>query len=198
MGIFKKLIGKSKKKANSKEENTFMPEIKRPIDERFTINFKKNGGKFLYCETLNEVHQNFEAILQENQWQNETALLLNPKLYKAFKPFKLKATSSIKESIYFLTTCEFLIADDGSILLSSNQIGQDKLKTLPKHFIVYATTSQLTENISEGLKGIKAKSKGNIPTNITTIKHFKATDDNNFLSYGFSTKNTYLLLLEDL
>ena len=37
-----------------------------------------------------------------------------------------------------------------------------------------------------------------IPTNITTIKHFKSSDEKDFLSYGSSAKNLYLLLLEDL
>ena len=45
---------------------------------------------------------------------------------------------------------------------------------------------------------LKAKNKSTIPSNITTIKHFKANETNDFLSYGSSTKNLYLLLLEDL
>jgi hypothetical protein len=53
MNIFKKIFGTKKDDdSNSKLERRgkFMPEIKLPIDEKFTINFKKNGGKFLYCE----------------------------------------------------------------------------------------------------------------------------------------------------
>ena len=85
------------------------------------------------------------------------------------------------------------------MLISSNQIAEKKLKELPANFVIFATTSQFVETISEGLRGIKDKNKDKIPTNITTIKHFKASsDDNDFLSYGSSTKNLYLLLLEDL
>ena len=73
-----------------------------------------------------------------------------------------------------------------------------KLKELPSNFIIFATTSQFVETISEGLKGIKDKNREKIPTNITTIKHFKTSEDDNFLSYGSSSKNLYLLLLEDL
>ena len=91
-----------------------------------------------------------------------------------------------------------MIANDGSLLISSNQIAEKKLIELPENFIVFATTSQLVNTISEGLQGIKAQSRKKIPSNITTIKHFKANDTNDFLSYGSSTKNLYLLLLEDL
>ena len=85
-----------------------------------------------------------------------------------------------------------------SALFNAQAQVEKKLGELPDHFIIYATTSQFVESIGEGLKGIKAKSKTTIPTNITTIKHFKTDDDKDFLTYGSSSKNLYLLLLEDL
>ena len=48
----------------------------------------------------------------------------------------------------------------------------------------------------ELLSYIKSKSK-DIPTNITTIKNFNTIKkDKDFLSYGTSSKNLYLILLE--
>ena len=175
-----------------------MPEIKLPIDEKFTINFKANGGKFLYCEDLNEVFQNLQNIIEENNWENKKALLLDDNLDTKFKNSNLKTTKKISESTFFLTTCENLIANDGSLLISSKHIFEKKLPELPVNFIVFATTSQIAENIGEGLRGIKSKNREKIPTNITTIKHFKSGDDKDFLSYGSNAKNLYLLLLEDL
>jgi hypothetical protein len=84
------------------------------------------------------------------------------------------------------------------LLISSNQIAEKKLKELPKNFIVFASTSQIVQTIGQGLQGIKFKNKKKIPSNITTIKHFKIDDEANFMNYGSSTKNLYLLLLEDL
>jgi hypothetical protein len=43
------------------------------IDEQFIYNFKKNG-KFLYCENLEEVKEQFENILQENDWYESNVL----------------------------------------------------------------------------------------------------------------------------
>lgn len=175
-----------------------MPQVKLPVDERFTINFKSNGGKFLYCENMNEVFQSLENILEENNWTNNKALIFDDRLNKLFSSFKFRSNKQNSDVDFFLTTCEYLISDDGSLLISSNQIAEKKLKELPANFIVYATTSQLVENIGDGLKGIKHKSHEKIPTNITTIKHFKAIEDKDFMSYGSSSKNLYLLLLEDL
>lgn len=202
MSLFRKLFGKktdqSEEQIPNQERGKYMPEVKLPADERFTINFKANGGKFLYCENMNEVKESFDAILKENEWHNDKVFVIDERLLDLFKDFKLNSTNKASESKYFLSTCEYLISDDGSLLISSNQIAEKKLKELPEHFIIYATTSQFAENIGDGLKGIKAKSKSKIPTNITTIKHFKTADDKDFLTYGSSAKNLYLLLLEDL
>ncbi|MBU2930180.1 LUD domain-containing protein [Winogradskyella psychrotolerans] len=202
MSIFSKFFGKKSKQTEehipNHERGKYMPEVKLPVDERFTINFKGNGGKFLYCENLEEVKESFNAILDENNWHDDKVFLIDQRLTELFKDFNLNSTTKLSESAYFLSTCEYLISDDGSLLISSNQIAEKKLIELPDHFIIYATTSQFVETIGEGLKGIKAKSQKKIPTNITTIKHFKTADDKDFLSYGSSSKNLYLLLLEDL
>ena len=77
-------------------------------------------------------------------------------------------------------------------------MAEKKLNEFPNNLIVFATTSQIVPTISEGLREIKSKNPNKLPTNITTIKHFKLQEENDFLSYGSSTKNLYLLLLEDL
>ena len=202
MSVFRKIFGSisksDKEQQKNEDENKFLPKKDTPIDESFTIHFSENGGKFLYCETINEVDDFLQQIIKENNWEDKFALLLNSELNEKFKDVGWKTTETINEGLFLFTTCEYLIANDGSILISSNQIAEKKLNELPKNFIVFATTSQIVQTIGEGLHGIKAKNKKNIPTNITTIKHFKVIEDDNFLSYGSSSKNLYLLLLEDL
>ncbi|MGB3608422.1 LUD domain-containing protein [Psychroserpens sp.] len=201
MSLFRKIFGlKNTPEENirSEERGKYMPEIKLPVDEQFTINFKANGGKFLYCENMHEIKDSLKSILKENNWQDDKVLLFDERLSDVFKEFKFNKTKRISESSYFFSTCEHLISDDGSLLISSNQIAEKKLNELPDNFIIYATTSQFVQNIGEGLRGIKGKNKNKIPTNITTIKHFKTIEDKDFLTYGSSSKNLYLLLLEDL
>ncbi|UOB16999.1 LUD domain-containing protein [Abyssalbus ytuae] len=202
MSLFKKLFGSKKSDVpnkNIEQRGKFMPEIKLPTDEKFTINFKKNGGKFLYCESFNEIFECFNSILDENQWYKKNVFCIDEKLEQKFNDFDINFSKSPANSLFFLTTCENLVADNGAILISSNQIKEEKLQTLPDNFIVFATTSQLVNSIGEGLRGIKNKNKNKIPTNITTIKHFNVKEEEkDFLSYGTSAKNLYLLLLEDL
>ena len=119
------------------------------------------------------------------------------KLKNKFKNFNLEFNKSA-DAEFYLSTCEFLVANDGSILISSNQIKERKLHDLPANFIILSSTSQLIDTIGEGLRGIKFKNKRQIPSNITTIKNFETQKEGDFMSYGSSTKNLYLLLLEDL
>jgi L-lactate utilization protein LutC len=105
---------------------------------------------------------------------------------------------STKDPKFLLASCENLIADEGSILFSSNQIKQNKPNDLPANIVILATTSQILESKSDGLRAIKKKYDSDYPTNITTIKYFEKAKEEDFLQYGSSAKNLYLLLLEDL
>ena len=203
MGLFGKLFSGGKKKVSKETVETrgvHMPDINIPVDEKFTIHFKKNGGKFLYCDSFKEVTEALKNIVEENGWENEPFFILNPLLKDKFAKENIKFTDKASSSNVFFTTCEHLVAHNGSILVSSNQLQEKKLHEVPENVIVFATTSQLVDTIGEGLKIIKKKYKNGIPANITTIKHFQSTADNedDFLTYGSSSKHLYLLLLEDL
>ncbi|AXG70070.1 LUD domain protein [Kordia sp. SMS9] len=202
MSLFKKIFGsKSKPQQDINPEaqrGKYMPQIELPIDERFTINFRKNGGKFLYCDSFTDVYDSLENILAENNWEAKEVLCFDERLQERFDNFDMKFSRINMNASFFLSSCEYLIADNGSILVCSNQIKEKKLNDLPDNFVILAHTSQLKAAIGEGLRGIKNKYKSNIPSNITTIKHFQVKEEKDFLSYGSSSKNLYLLLLEDL
>ena len=200
MNLLRKIFGKKPKSEisiNESEESSYFPKDGAPIDEKFTYIFNKNGGKFLYCLSMDEVLESFQNILEENKIAEEDIYCINQQLGSKFNSNKFNFKKE-KENSFFLTTCESLIAKNGSILFSSNQIKEKKLNELPSKFIVFAITSQLTDTISEGMRKIKNQSKNLIPSNITTIQDFETNKEKDFMSYGSSTKNLYLLLLEDL
>lgn len=203
MGLLDILFGGGKKKVSKETAETrgqHMPDLNIPVDEKFTIHFKQNGGKFIYCVSSEEISDALNNIIIENGWQDQSFFAMDNRLVQKFSKDDLIFTEKSKDSEVFFTTCEHLVAQNGSILVCSNQLNEKKLNELPSNVVVYATTSQLVESIGEGLKIIKKKYGPKIPANITTLKHFKATKENSddFLTYGSSTKNLYLLLLEDL
>ncbi|WP_300436733.1 LUD domain-containing protein [Christiangramia sp.] len=203
MNLFKRFLNPKSKADQERDipENAdrgkYMPEVKLPTDERFMLNFKNNGGKFLYCVDDAEIQEAFDNILMENDWYEKKCCCFDENLKTKFNNFNLEFNTSANADFY-LSTCEFLVANDGSILISSNQIKERKLHDLPANFVILSSTSQLIDTIGEGLRGIKFKNKQHIPSNITTIKNFETQKEGDFMSYGSSTKNLYLLLLEDL
>ncbi len=201
MNFFKKIFGSSDSASDEESESQYggnpTPDSHLSIDERFIFNFKKNGGKFLYCENKQEVAEQFENILEENDWFENEVLCYESGLFSLLEENKLLYISP-RNPKFLLATCENLIADEGSILFSSKQIRQDKPNELPANIVIIATTSQILPMKSDGLSAIKRKYERDYPTNITTIKYFEKAKEEDFTQYGSVAKNLYLLLLEDL
>ncbi|MGV9004554.1 LUD domain-containing protein [Flavobacterium sp.] len=201
MSLFRKIFGSSNDASNDENQSEFnnIPSSFSllPVDEKFTYSFKKNGGKFIYCEDLTEVKEQFLNILEENDWFECEAMCFEPKLHSMLDENKL-TYKDVANPKFLFASCENLIADEGSILFSSNQIKQQKPNDLPANIVILATTSQIIESKSDGLTVIKKKYDKDYPTNITTIKYFEKAKEEDFLQYGSAAKNLYLLLLEDL
>jgi hypothetical protein len=200
MSLFRKLFSSHQPTSEEEKESEFnlsASEKAISIDEHFIFNFKKNGGKFLYCENSQEVKEQFENILEENDWFENEVLCFNPTLFPLLEDNKLPYTV-ISNPKFLFATCESLIAEEGSILFSSKQIKQHKPNDLPANIIVIAKTSEIVATKSDGLSAIKKKYERDLPTNITTIKYFEKAKEEDFTQYGSSAKNLYLLLLEDL
>ncbi|BDB54982.1 MAG: hypothetical protein RLZZ529_1190 [Bacteroidota bacterium] len=200
MSLFKKFFSSYKPASDDdkdSEQSQFLPEVSMAVDEEFIYHFKKNGGKFIYCENKKEIGEQFENILEENDWFENEVLCFDPTLFELLEENKLPYEKPTNPT-FLLASCENLIAEEGSILFSSKQIKQLKPFELPVNIIVVATTSQILRAKSDGLSAIKKKYERDYPTNITTIKYFEKAKEEDFTQYGSSAKNLYLLLLEDL
>ena len=201
--FFSSLFNKntSKNDDDKKEEYKYLPKKDELVENKFTHNFSNNGGKFLYASNLAESTDYFSKIIVENNWSESSILCFNENIINHYiSDFEYVTNKANLNSVIFITDCEFLVAKDGSILVSANQIESHKIKDLPNNIIVLAKTSQLSETVSKGLEGIRHKYSNNLPSNITSIKNFNRgkDEDLNFLTYGSSAKNLYLILLENL
>ena len=195
MNFLKKLFSS---KSEIRKEEIKKQDVDLSLDDAFVHNFIQKGGKFLYCTKMDEVVVNLTNIIKENNW--DTIICSDFDLLKLTKKVKIKTKDSFDNENPFFTGCEHLIANDGSIMFTSNQLGSSRFNSFSENFIVYATTSQMVSDTNEGLTSIKTRFSGNIPTNISAIKNFDhkniETDSLDFSSTN--TKNLYLILFEDL
>ncbi len=199
MSFFDKFLKKIiKSSPQEQEEKESTEQVELSVDELFVKKFIHKGGKFLYCSDQEEVEKNLVQVLQENQWNNVIAF--DEEIQNLLTKIQSAKTGKIIPSLPFFTACECLIANDGSIMFSSRQLKDKKLKDLPNNFIVFARTSQIVQDSRDGISGIRNRAEKNSPTIISSIKDFIIDKtDTDFMSYGHTNSKTlYLLLLEDL
>lgn len=194
MSFLKNLFKSSEKR---KSDDIKKQNVSLSLDDTFVHNFIDLGGKFLYCIKKEDVINNISNIIEENNWNKISCN--NSELKKYIKSIDIEVSDKLSTEIPFFTNCEQLISVNGSLLFSSNQLEDIKISTLTNNFIVFAKTSQIVKNMGESLTGIKLKYKGDLPTNISSIKNYNLNkEDDNFMSYGNNnSKKLYLLLLED-
>ena len=186
---------KSKKNNESKSDESSLPDI-GSNDLVFAKNFTDSGGRFIFIDEINSTKEVFEKIFEENQWDAENVCSLNPNVAKNLEIRSIRKVDN--ENVKALVTeCEFLISNTGRILICNKQIKSNKIEDLPSVLIVLAKSNQFVSDVSEGMTMLKNKYKGNFPTNITTLNVKNKLNEDNFLTYGNSAKDIYLILSDD-
>ena len=166
------------------------------IDLIFAENFTKSGGRFIFIDEINSTKEVFDKIFEENQWDSENVCSLNANVAKNLEIKSIRKIDN--ENVRALVTeCEFLISNTGRILICNKQIKSNKIEDLPSVLIVLAKSNQFVSDVSEGMTKLKNKYKGNFPTNITTLNVKNKLNEDNFLTYGNSAKDIYLILSDD-
>lgn len=202
--FFKKLLGIKDEELIPEKQTEINPvdvfgdeENDIPLDEKFAENFTNTGGKFIYCFNHQEVVDTVKEIISENDWDG--VLSFDGKINELLTEIGVSHSDNPGLNSVFFTTCEALIANDGSILISSNQLKGRKLPNLPYDFIIIAEIDSIISNRSDGLGSLTLRYGKNIPSGITTVKGPKTvTGTNNILDSGSinTSKNIYLLLVE--
>jgi len=197
MGIWGKFFGNTT--GGKTRKSPYMPIKEDPIDIIFVKNFTSKGGRFLFCESSDYVHNNFKEICIENKWNLSTILCLENKLSLSLdvKLFD-QSSENLKSFNSAVIFCEYIISDTGKILLSEHQIHHFKIRDLPETIVVLAKSNQLVKDVSEGMTLLKNKYKKEIPTNISTLNIKSNIIKEKTPSIPeTSAKNIYLLFEDD-
>ena len=194
--LLKKATEKSAENSDDNHIDLFHPNYadqKISMDEVFATNFNVGGGHFLFCDNIQEASINLKEIVN---YENVTELICpDPHLQQILNSVDIPFVENPCDSRYTLSflSCEFLIAFDGSIMLSAHQTYGRNIADFPSNFIIYARPSQLVENVSVALQKLRTLKKDNLPSKITSIRGKNMHKFPN----GDNAKNIYLLLVED-
>jgi L-lactate utilization protein LutB len=184
---------KTKVKAHSK---ALIIDDDEGFDLGFVKRFTHSGGKFLYCDDENEAYTYIRLIMEESGLGK--VYCKNENLISILRKADVEISEDLKSTDAFCSEAEYLVASNGGIMLSANQLKGKTLEELPETFITIAKTSQITDKLRTALTGIRVKYQNNLPSQITTIKGPIKFDDIEEADIGkICNKEIYLLLLED-
>ena len=193
MSLFKKIVSKLTNQSEDEDKQSLEKlgdSLKNAdLDYKFAQLFTHSGGFFNYCadeaealQTLNQIIK-IEGIRNVFCWDKELQNFLN--VVKSTYTSEL-----VQANDAAFISCEYLIAYDGRIMLSHNNILHYHSSRLPEKIIIIANVSQFVNNLNDAMG--KIKRNGNIK-NLTSISGSQSKLDSS------SSANTklFLLLLED-
>ena len=193
MSFFKKIVNKI---INQPEDEPKQDLVKlgdslknADLDYKFAQLFTHSGGFFNYCadeaEALHVLNQicKIEEIKNTYCWDADLINFLDV--------INVAHTGELQENndAAFIT-CEYLIAFDGRVMLSANNIMHYHSSRMPEKIIIMANISQIVTNLNDAMA--KIKRKGNIK-NLTSISGNQSKLD----TPNQNNTKLFLLLLED-
>lgn len=129
----------------------------------FAEKFVRAKGRFVYCESENDFVQKLQSHIAYRKW--EKILAFNENLNSYLNSVGVETVLENDNAIVGISLCQAMIANSGSILITSNQGFGGKVNKLPSIFIVIAHSSQIYSNYKEALQPLLEA----IPQNISTI-----------------------------
>lgn len=128
----------------------------------FAEQFSRLQGKFIFCIDQNELLDHFQKLCYQHQWTK--IFCAEEKWKELLRPNSLHTDIVSCEAA--VTSCEFLVARTGSIVLSSARQGRIPSVYAPIHICI-AFSSQLVYDIKDGLVALKEKYRQFLPSLIT-------------------------------
>jgi len=192
LSLFKKIVNKIMNQPEVEEPDvTKLADQLRDadLDYKFAQLFTHSGGFFNYCADESEALQTLNQIIKIEQINN--VFCWDQDLRNFLDVIKTANSPELTEdNDAAFITCEYLIAFDGRIMLSHNNILHYHSSRLPSKIIIMANVSQIASNLNEAM--MKVKRAGNLK-NLTSISGSQSKLD----TPNKDNTKLFLLLLED-
>lgn len=193
----------SKKKTNLQEPNFSSPVFAKTSENDLTIvfaeNFVKTKGEFIFCESETEFSHSLQLLLHRKNLT--TIFAWEEKIYPLLEKSKVAFSKSEKDfqsADIGITLCEQLIARTGSVLVSSGTRAGRRLSIYPPLHIVVGFTSQIVNDIEDGLISIRDRYE-HLPSMISLVTGPSRTADieKTLVLGAHGPKELILFLIDD-
>jgi L-lactate dehydrogenase complex protein LldG len=173
--------------ASNQDMRAWLPQVGQTFDERlelFTRNAIDLKAEFKMVATSDALLQQAAALRDECGWtkiathRGELTDMVSSKLglpsCLTDAPYHAKELEACSAGI---TQCDALVAQTGSVLLTSRSAGGRALSALPPHHVVLARKTQMTADLPEAFALLKERYAPDYPSFISLITGPSRTGD---------------------
>lgn len=152
--------------------------IHLPLDHAFKENLEKVNGSVYLCQSEAKLIEYLKPILSNQHKENIVAK--SPEIQSLLKNFDIsfsaekELTNSIEVGI---TNCEYLIAQTGSVMMSSALPGGRRLFVYPPIHVIIARKNQVLDYLDTAYQKIQEKYREKLPSQLTLITGPSRTAD---------------------
>ena len=172
---------------SSSNSRQWLPAVGETFEERLAL-FQKNAGdlkaEFHLLDNLADCCNLVVKLRDSEKWQrigSHAGALTDPicaalglPICRTDQPYDVNALEKCDAGI---TECDALIAQTGSVLVTTRSAGGRALSVLPPHHVVLAKREQLLGDLQDGFELLKAKYSSNYPSFISFITGPSRTGD---------------------
>ncbi len=145
----------------------------------FAEKFTKAGGTFIYCESTVHFQNAFVKFIKQKK--NYTAFSVETLISEMAGDFGIKCQNKIdklSDNTLFISSCESLLADSGSVIVSSNQQQiQSPLYFHANVHIIIAFVDQVLLSRADGIRHLGEKYQKNSPSLISILTGSKSSSN---------------------
>ncbi len=171
------------------------------LDIRFATKFIDAGGKFIFCETLQQAIENLQMLKDDMGWAH--VFCWENEMKDAFCDYNFQKGAigfTLENSQAAVSLCESLAADEGTIILNPKQASRRRLSCFPKTHIIITDVAHLSAVEADALARFKQLNKGELPSVIKlgtcNTGHFY--DKQNLILNADGTEDIYVFLVDEI
>ena len=154
----------------------FQP-LDKSLEEAFKENLERVNGSVYFCSSEKELKTKLSKLLQ--QFSVENVSCCETHLQEKLKTLEIDFTEEYfaKNMEAGITSCEFLIAHTGSVMISAATEGGRAQFAYPTVHIVLAQREQLLDYLDTAITEVKKKYQQQLPSQITLVTGPSRTAD---------------------
>jgi L-lactate dehydrogenase complex protein LldG len=137
------------------------------LEVEFAERFTKLQGKFIFCLNTPELAHQLNSVIAGNKWEKVFCIEEPLRKTLAENQFNNFSYNDLTTCDVAITTCEWLVARTGSIVLSAAQPSGRTVSVYAPVHICIAYTSQLVYDVKDALQKAREKYSGKLPSLIT-------------------------------